>query len=220
MAVKIKYPMIFYSWCFILLILFIIFLLLGTMPATTRSTSSAHSSSSSAKKAATTVSGHAAPYSHAHEIIPGLFLGNEKASRDAKFFSRHKIRAVLNMTHDLPCRFRDLKNIEYGRVTVDDSLKPKDFKIMEESLPFAVSFIHKTLVLEKKPILVHCYMGAQRSAAAVAAFLMTHRPDLAPTYAKAIHYVHSKRPIAWHEGKFVNFDQALKAYRRTHLKKS
>lgn len=155
-------------------------------------------------------------YPHAHEIIPGVYLGNEVASRDPKFFDAHKIRAVLNMTHDLPCPFKHRSTIDYATVPVDDSLKQKDFNIMENALPFAVSFIHKN-VRDKKPLLVHCYMGAQRSATAVAAFLMRHKPELAPTLSKAVKYVHSKRPIAWHNGKYVNFETSLKGYRKSHV---
>ncbi len=151
----------------------------------------------------------------AHEIIPGLWLGNMESSQDASFIKKNKIKAILNMTHDLPNKFQSSKHIEYGNVKVDDSLEEKDFKIMEHSLPYAVAFIHKNLDLEGKNIAVHCYLGAQRSAVATAAYLLKHHPEIAPTMAKAVKYVHSKRPIAWHNGESVNFDQALKAYKKT-----
>lgn len=121
------------------------------------------------------------------------------------------------MTHDLPNKFQGSKHIdiEYGNVKVDDSLLDKDFKIMERSLPFAVAFIHKNRDLEGKNVIVHCYMGIQRSAAAVAGYLLKHHPEIAPTLSKAIKYVHSKRPEAWHNGESVNFDQALKSFKKS-----
>ena len=150
------------------------------------------------------------------------------ASQDRAFVKRHKIKSILNMTHDLPCHFhggggreRAIRGgIEYAIVPVDDSLKTKDYKIMEKALPFAVAFLHRNVDIEKNPTLVHCFAGAQRSATAVAAYLMTHRPDIAPSYEKAVKYVYSRRPAAWHEGEHVNFHQALRAYAKSHTKAS
>jgi len=151
----------------------------------------------------------------AHEILPGLWLGNMEASQDATFIKKNNIKAILNATHDLVNKFQSNKNIEYGNIKVDDSLKEKDFKIMEKSLPYAAAFIHKNKDLENKAVLVHCFAGVQRSAACVASYLMTYHPEIAPTFSKAVKFVHSRRPEAFHNMESVNFDQALKAYRKT-----
>lgn len=157
---------------------------------------------------------------NAHEIVPGLWVGNSVAATDEKFIKNNNIKAVLNITSDIDNKFRHLKNIEYARISVEDSLKRKDYNIMTETLPFAVEFIHKNLDLEKKNVLVHCWQGMQRSCAAVTGYLIKYHTDKAPSISKAINLIVKKRPVAFHRASNVNFISSLKKYHHKIQQKS
>lgn len=145
------------------------------------------------------------------KIIPGLWIGNYKCAKNKDFFEKNKIQAVLNCTEDLPNTFLCTKDVEYMRIPVDDSLKEKDFKKMSDYFPSIVEFLYKHVVIEKHNVLVHCWAGRQRSAISVAAFLVKYF-NLTPN--KAIKFIISKRPEAFHFGKSINFEGPLDKYYR------
>lgn len=146
------------------------------------------------------------------EIIPGLYIGNMNTAKNKMFFNKKNIRAVLNLTPDVPNYYSCPKEkVEYMRISVNDSLQPIDINKMYNYLPCIVSFIYKNLVLERKPVLVHCHAGIQRSAAAVAAFLMKTRKA---SLDNVVHYMVSKRPIVFNQGRSINFKNSLIQYQQ------
>ncbi|NDC96206.1 hypothetical protein EB077_12940, partial [bacterium] len=70
-------------------------------------------------------------------------------------------------------------------------------------------FIHKHANIQKQNILVHCAMGRERSAIAVAAYFVC-KEGMNPHDACKL--VMDKRPESFWYGKSVNFDQALNKY--------
>lgn len=140
------------------------------------------------------------------EIIPGLWLGDEKSFNDKKFIERAGIRFIINCSKDLAENGFGIDNI---RISVDD--RPSishmaDNDIMSGALDSTVEYIHKSLMMGKS-VLVHCKAGRQRSACIVAAYLMKYgEVDI----DKAVYYVRTKRPIAFDPN--VNFLPALKKY--------
>ena len=156
------------------------------------------------------------PLAKYNKITNRLYLGNFQAAKDKDFFKNKNIKAVLNCSKDIPNHFAHIKDIEYMRIPVDDSLKQKDFDLMFEYMPVIVAFIHKHVVIQKDNVLVHCYAGRQRSGISVAVYLVD-KYGLDPKDACKI--VMDKRPEAFHFGKSLNFDQALSKYHRTYKKK-
>lgn len=153
---------------------------------------------------------------NAHLIIDKLWISNGETAQMTSFFKDNKITAVLNVTKDVPSKFKN--KLEYGRVYVDDSLKQVDYDIMTKCLPYCVEFIHKNRDIDGKNVLVHCHEGAQRSAVSVLAYLLKHHSDIAPTIKKGASFIHSKRPIAWHNNNAINFDQSISKYYNSHIK--
>jgi len=148
----------------------------------------------------------------ASEIIPRLYIGNMNTARNKMFFTQKGIGAVLNLTPDVPHYFASPNsNIEYMRISVDDSLKKEDFEKMYKCFPCIVNFIMKNHYIDGKSVLVHCHAGMQRSAAAVAAFLIkVHKSPL----PNVIDFMIKKRPIVFGGGRSINFKQSLDWYQR------
>ncbi len=152
-----------------------------------------------------------------NEIIKGLFLGNMTGAVDKKFFKEKNIRAVLNCTVEVKDKFKCDQAIEYMRIPVEDSLNTKDFKLLYEYFPTILEFIYKNLVIEKKNVFVHCYQGRQRSAAAIAMYLIwTKKMDPDDAYD----YILNRRAEAFHYGESFNFDWSINKFFNKHLKKN
>ena len=97
-----------------------------------------------------------------NKIIENLYIGSAAALQDREHFA-----LIVNCTKDIPLPKNHTNVI---RIPVDDDVAESDI--------FA-SMICDTNVLErihyhlfhKKPVLVHCYAGTQRSCALVAGYL-------------------------------------------------
>lgn len=149
------------------------------------------------------------PLAKQNKITSRIYLGNYQAAKDKEFMVDNKIRAVLNCTKDLPNHFAHIRDIEYLRIPVDDSLKEKDFELMYQYMPLIVEFINKHVNILKQNILVHCYAGRQRSAIAVAVYLVA-KHNMTPH--EACKYILDKRKEAFHHGLSLNFEESLEKY--------
>lgn len=136
------------------------------------------------------------------EIYPGLWLGNIKSSQNKELLTKHDITCIINCT--VTGAFTDLASVQRKiRIAIKDNLDPVEIYKMYRSLDKAATAIYK--FLPKHNILVHCYAGAQRSVAVVAAFFMKYTTLDKETILTCLK---SKRPHS--DG--LNFDQALVHY--------
>jgi protein-tyrosine phosphatase len=136
----------------------------------------------------------------ADEILPGLWLGNAKASQDENFIKKNGIKVVFNCTKNLG--FSPIIPVQY-RIPVDDNLEEEEIRNME----LWSSEISLKIVKEYSngdPILVHCMAGMQRSAASVAMALIVLLKMKSPDVIK---YIKSKRPIAFFPS--ANFGRSI-----------
>jgi len=138
------------------------------------------------------------------EIIPHLWLGDYK---DAEHVSPHT-SLVINCTHNIPFFGENTTNI---RIPVDDLDDKYEQAIMlkhwTDTDLFKDTLNH---IMQGRDVLVHCQMGRQRSAATVAAFLMTSGMSV----HDAISHIKSKKRDAFFPD--VNFEKALINY-SSHL---
>lgn len=139
----------------------------------------------------------------ANEILPGLWLGNGKAAGDELFLVSKKIGAVFNCTKDIPFNTRVKRCY---RVPVDDNLQDAEIRNLEL---WSFEIITKLSKEYKtgQPVLVHCAMGMQRSAAVVAMFLIAFKKISSDD---AIAFIRAKRPIAFMP--MVNFSRSIKGF--------
>ena len=148
------------------------------------------------------------PSNHADQILPRLWLGNSRAAADDEWLRATGITAVFNCTKNLP--FSTVPPVQW-RVPVDDNLEPEEIRNFELWAPE----LTLRLMGEYKAghtILVHCMAGMQRSAAAVACFLIAWHMMPPET---AMQYIRSRRPVAFFPS--ANFGSAIHGFARRFL---
>jgi hypothetical protein len=143
----------------------------------------------------------------AHEIVPGLWLGNKAASRE-DWLRPHQIGAVFNCTKDIP--FSQETERHLYRVPVDDNLQEDEIRALEHWSWEIIYKLRKEHASGQR-ILVHCFAGMQRSAAVVAMYLIAmHRC----TTDEAVAFIKSRRPVAFMGS--VNFYNAIKGFETSY----
>jgi len=146
---------------------------------------------------------------NADEIIPGLWLGNRKASQDVKWLRSKNITSVFNATKDIPFAPGTLSMY---RIPVDDNLEDDEIRNMEH---WSWEIVFKVIkdYNAGKQILIHCMAGMQRSAAITAMVLIA---KYRCTTDEAIRYIKAKRPIAFYIQ--ANFYKSIKGFEKSFLK--
>lgn len=130
-----------------------------------------------------------------YNIVPRLYLSN--------FYEAKTVPNgwyVINCSKDLPMVST------YGmRLPVNDDMSQEAFRTMHSALPMIIRRINN-IRNSGGDVLVHCHAGQQRSAAVVAAYLMSQ----GMTKDDAIRYIKSRKRDAFLTG--VNFDPVLTRY--------
>jgi rhodanese-related sulfurtransferase len=108
---------------------------------------------------------------NADEIIPRVWLGNRFAALNKQWLTDNNITVVFNATKDIP--FSDCQIIKNKyRIPVDDNLAEVEIANMAKWSP-EIGFKILREYKAGKNILIHCAAGMQRSAAAMAIFLIS-----------------------------------------------
>ena len=141
-----------------------------------------------------------------NKISENWYLGGIQSSEK----NWNDFRLIVNCTKDIPFqseKFRmDVDSPECIRIPINDT--------PDECENF-LRYIYETNVLRKmnqaivegKPVLVHCYAGAQRSCALVACYLIEFY-GVIPSVA--MEHIRKHRPIAFFGG--ANFSQAIQRF--------
>jgi len=139
----------------------------------------------------------------AHEILPGLWLGNRIAALNDRWLKQQEITVVFNCTKDLP--FSPVIKKQY-RLPVDDNLKAEEIRNMTL---WSHEAVYKVLAEYNKnqKVLVHCAAGMQRSATVVGMLLIALK---GMTWQQVINYIQGIRPIAFRDQ--ANFKDSLIAF--------
>lgn len=144
---------------------------------------------------------------NAHEIIPGLWLGNRAAAVDDDFLARHQISTVFNCTKDTPFNPRIPRQY---RLPVDDNLQAEEVRNMTL---WSQEAVYKVLSEYNRGnrILIHCYAGVQRSAALTAMTLIAMK---GMSCQDAMAHIQRIRPIAFRPA--ANFQTSIEAFEDTY----
>lgn len=143
----------------------------------------------------------------AHEILPGLWLGNRTAAHDLDWQREKNINAIFNCTKDIPIKQGVAQRIY--RVPLDDNLQPEEIRNLELWSWETAFKVAKELDAGNR-VLVHCAAGVQRSAAVVAIYIIA---KYRVTTDEAIQFIKKRRPIAFFGN--ANFYNSIKGFEKT-----
>ncbi|XP_028312820.1 dual specificity protein phosphatase 26-like [Gouania willdenowi] len=145
--------------------------------------------------------------SHADEVWPRLYIGDQYSAENQADLSKHRITHILNAAHskrrEQPAMYERM-GITYMGIEAHDSC---GFD-MSVNFQAAASFIHRALNTGCK-VLVHCQVGVSRSATLVLAYLML-KQNL--TLVEAICAVKQNRGVIPNRGfirQLITLDQQL-----------
>ena len=134
------------------------------------------------------------------QITDFLFLGNRHALISANDFS-----LIVNCSREKDVAFPP-NHTNCIRISVEDSSDEAD-KLLSLILETKVLEKIRENIIHKRPVLVHCSAGMQRSCAVVACYLMKYH---AMDPSAAVEYIRIKRPIAFFWT--VNFAKTLEDF--------
>jgi protein-tyrosine phosphatase len=138
------------------------------------------------------------------EIISYLCIGSYHAISDYS-----KFNLIINCTKHI-----DTSNIENViQLPVNDLPEESGHLLQLMKEKNVLEKIHNNII-NKKPVLVHCHAGIQRSCAVVACYLIKYN-YMEPT--SAIQFIRFKRPIAFFGQ--VNFQSAIDLFYLENLRK-
>lgn len=135
-------------------------------------------------------------YTHASEIVPGLWIGSACAAADPLWLEDHNIGLVVSVAreHDrtrLPSLLRTV--LEHRHYPLDDGVveEPAEFlALLDEA---AASLDTWRRAHPRQAVLVHCNLGISRSTSLVARYL-AHALNVSTR--RAIGLIQVQRPIA------------------------
>jgi len=140
----------------------------------------------------------------ASQILPFLYLGNERDAKDGCFLRSHHITHILNVTSHVPNHFEN-EAVVYKRLAVTDSCHQNLNQYFSEVFDF-IDACRKS----GGRVLVHCQAGVSRSATVTIAYLMK-KSLLSMT--DAYRYLKTKRDIIAPNfnfmGQLMEFEQVL-----------
>jgi len=140
------------------------------------------------------------------EFLPGIFVGDQFAAKNPRFFQEANIKKVVNCTPDVPFYFEN-SNVQYKRISLGDSPDEINNNIMETNLLSAVKFVLDGHKFDRKNgVLIHCHVGISRSCTVAVAVI---RMCCAQSIPQAVAMLLTRRPIAFYNGTRLNFSKAL-----------
>jgi protein-tyrosine phosphatase len=137
-----------------------------------------------------------------NKIIEYLFIGNIQA---AELYS-DRFALVVNCSKDIPFSPKSRQKI---RIPINDDPSETNTLLNYMKNTDILEQIH-TNVINKRPVLVHCFAGMQRSCAVVACYLIKYYNA---TPLIAINFIKKQRKEAFFGG--VNFINTLEMFYAT-----
>ena len=144
----------------------------------------------------------------ATEIIPDLWIGDQRSIKNTKFLKENKFSCIINCTKNIEINEdymgTEIVNIMIGENEHTDLLK--DNLELYKKIDDIVEYIHRYLC-KNKSVLVYCQGCIQRAPTIVAAYIMKYgKVDI----DKAINDIKTKRENCFQPR--VNFYLTLQKY--------
>ena len=135
------------------------------------------------------------------KIIDNLYIGNYCAAQDDNLLTQYNIQTIINCTQRPN---RTGLDVTYMHLSMNDPPSKQDINFVNVNFSQIANFIFNEIHKNGNNVLIHCIMGAQRSATIVAIYLMLiHNFNI----DSAIKFIKSKRPICFFGN--VNYLESL-----------
>jgi len=144
----------------------------------------------------------------ASEILPYLFIGNQRDAASRERLTELGVTHILNVTAHLPLHFEN-DGITYLRLPASDSGSQN----LKQYFSEAISFIENAKASKGK-VLVHCQAGVSRSPTIVAAYLIARSSK---TLCETFSFLKDRRPIV---APNINFMGQLLEFEQNSLSRS
>jgi hypothetical protein len=141
-------------------------------------------------------------YAPGNRIMNGLYLGSSYNAYDWNFLISNNINVIINLTHEIDNFYQNYPRFTYYKYRIHDNNIDDIEPILRDS--YTVLNRH---IDQGDRVLVHCFMGASRSASVVIYYLMNKHNF---RYEQAKNYVISQRPLV---NLSFRFDQTLRNVR-------
>lgn len=138
-------------------------------------------------------------YSESNEIINNLYLGSSFNAYSINELTNKNINVIINVTEEIDNFHENNLDLTYYKILIKDNNQDDIRPVLEETYNIIDHHLEKG-----DSILVHCYMGASRSAAVVINYLMRKNSI---SYEQAYKIVSGKRSLVNLSEKF---DEILK----------
>jgi len=126
-------------------------------------------------------------FSESNEIIPNLFLGSSFNAYNKNEINKKQINVILNITDEISNFYETENTLTYYKFPIKDNNKDDISSILNETY----NIIEHHLSIGDK-ILIHCYMGASRSASVVIYYIMK---KYGLSYETTLRLLKTKRPV-------------------------
>lgn len=129
----------------------------------------------------------------ATRIIDNIYIGSAHNASDYNTFVENNINMVINVTTEISNYYKDCMEISYFNYPLYDNNEES----IGEYLELAYNQILNHQKTRKGNILVHCFMGASRSASIIIYYLMhkENKNGKKYTFDEALHFIREKRKI-------------------------
>ena len=99
------------------------------------------------------------------EIYPGLFLGSAIDAASYQTLRKHNIKYIINVTNDITNHY--VNEFTYYQIIIEDNNTESIYEYFDDSYNKIEEFLSKN----DGNVLVHCVMGASRSATIVTNYI-------------------------------------------------
>lgn len=106
-------------------------------------------------------------FSDSNEIIDGLFLGSSYNAYCLDKLQEKNIKVIINVTEEIDNFYQDSNEITYYKFSIKDNNSDDIIDILNQTYQIIDSNLS-----QGNNVLVHCYMGASRSASVIIYYLM------------------------------------------------
>lgn len=133
-------------------------------------------------------------YYPSNEIVENLYLGSSFNAYDFYELKNKNIKVIINITDNIDNYHEQSLNFIYYKFPIKDNNNDDITNILMDSAKLIDNHLSKG-----ESVLVHCYMGASRSASVIIHYLMKKNNW---TYEHAKAFVMIKRPLVNLSNKF------------------